>query len=93
MVEGVFRVNLIVTGRVQGVFYRASTMEQAQQLGLVGFVMNLPGRTVEIVVEGQRHAIETLVEWCGRGPSDALVEGVEVRWQEPTGEFKTFVIR
>ncbi len=86
------RANLIVLGRVQGVFYRASTLEQAQQLGLVGWVMNLPDGSVEITVEGRRYAIEDLIAWCRQGPPASEVSEVIVRWEDPTEEFKTFRI-
>ncbi len=86
------RANLIVLGQVQGVFYRASTMEQAQQLGLVGWVMNLSDGSVEITVEGRRYAIEDLIAWCRRGPPMSKVEEVIIRWEEPKAEFDTFRI-
>ena len=84
------RVGLIVSGRVQGVFYRATTMETAQRLGLAGWVRNLPGGEVEVVAEGRRDALEELVAWCGRGPAAARVDEVDARWSQPTGEFSTF---
>ena len=86
------RANLIVLGQVQGVFYRVSTMEQAQQLGLVGSVMNLSDGSVEITVEGRRYAIEDLISWCRQGPPASRVAEVIVRWEEPTDEFTTFRI-
>ena len=86
------RANLIVLGQVQGVFYRVSTMEQAQQLGLVGSVMNLADGSVEITVEGRRYAIEDLISWCRQGPPASRVAEVIVRWEEPTDEFITFRI-
>lgn len=86
------RANLIVIGQVQGVFYRASTLEQAQQLGLVGWVMNLPDGSVEIMVEGRRYAIEDLISWCRQGPPASRVAEVIVRWEDATDEFNTFRI-
>tara|TARA_Y100001934_G_C12103819_1_gene655209 strand:+ start:562 stop:843 length:282 start_codon:yes stop_codon:yes gene_type:complete len=87
------RASILVSGTVQGVFYRASTMEQAQQLDLVGTVMNLGDGSVEIVVEGRRYAIEELITWCRLGPPAASVSDVLVRWDDPTGEFNTFRIQ
>ena len=87
------RVNALVTGRVQGVFYRASTMEQAQGLSLTGWVQNLADGSVEIMAEGPRYALEQLMEWCKVGPADAEVHHVSVRWEKNQGEFKTFRIR
>jgi len=92
MTDELTRANLIVLGRVQGVFFRASTLEQAQQLGLVGWVKNLPEGSVEIVAEGRRYAIEELVTWCRQGPPMAKVMDVLTRWEEATEEFQTFRI-
>ena len=86
------RVNLIILGEVQGVFYRASTLEQAQQLRVTGWVQNLPDGSVEIVAEGPKHALDALIEWCKQGPPDARVDEVIQRWQPFTDEFKTFMI-
>ncbi len=81
---------IIVTGRVQGVFYRAHTEEKALELGLAGWVRNRADGSVEIVAEGPRPAIEKLIAWCHEGPPMANVKGVLVDWQPPTGEFATF---
>lgn len=88
--EDLARVNLIVTGRVQGVFYRASALEQAQSLGLTGWVMNLADSSVEIVAEGPRYALEELTAWCKHGPPEAMVQDVIVRWAKHQAEFRTF---
>ncbi len=87
---GMVRVGLVVSGRVQGVFYRATALETAQRLGLTGWVRNLPGGGVEAVAEGPREAVEEFVEWCRQGPPAARVEDVDTRWTESTGEFSTF---
>ena len=63
MSDPIQRVELIVVGRVQGVFFRASTLEQAQSLNLVGFVENLPDGSVEVVAEGPKYALEDLEKW------------------------------
>ncbi len=86
------RLNLVVSGLVQGVFFRASTLEQAQGLGLLGWVKNLPDGRVEVLAEGPRWALEKLAQWCGHGPKGARVDDVALRWEEPTGEFRTFMI-
>jgi acylphosphatase len=75
-----------VRGRVQGVFFRAETRERARSLGVDGWVTNAPDGSVEAVLEGDRERVESLVRWCGRGPSLAEVEDVEVTWEEPRGE-------
>lgn len=87
------RVHILVSGRVQGVFFRANTQEVAQRLGLSGYVRNLPDGRVEVVAEGEEGALRKLLEWCHEGPPLARVERVEVRWENPTGEFSGFHIR
>ena len=67
----------IVSGRVQGVFFRASTREQAQRLGLGGHARNLPDGSVEVVATGAEDAIETLARWLRHGPPRARVDRVE----------------
>jgi len=86
------RVNFIVSGRVQGVFYRASTLETAQSLGVYGWVKNLAGGEVEVMAEGSRESLELLVAWCRQGPSAANVEDVRIRWSASKDEFRTFMI-
>ena len=87
------RLELLIEGKVQGVFYRASTLEQAQSLNLVGMVQNLPQGMVEVIAEGNRGALEELEKWCHHGPPAAEVKNVSARWKESTGEFKTFSVR
>ncbi len=87
------RVHIYVSGRVQGVFYRSNTRKKALELGLTGWVRNLPDGRVEIVAEGEREKLERLIEWCRRGPPLARVEDLEIRWEEPRGEFDSFTIR
>ncbi|MBI5508296.1 MAG: acylphosphatase [Deltaproteobacteria bacterium] len=92
MSDDLARVSVIVTGSVQGVFFRASTLEQAQGLNLTGWVKNLPDSSVEVVAEGSRYALEQLVDWCRRGPPAARVDEVLVRWGKHLAEFRTFMI-
>lgn len=80
------RVRVIVSGRVQGVFFRATCAAQARTLGLAGWVRNVPGGAVEAAFEGPPHALERMIAWCRRGPEMARVDGVEVVAEEPTGE-------
>jgi acylphosphatase len=84
------RAHLQISGRVQGVCYRASCREQAVRLGLSGEVRNLPDGEVEAVVEGPRAKIEELIAWCRKGPEGARVAGVQVQWSEARGEFTGF---
>lgn len=87
------RVHIRVTGRVQGVFYRANTRETAERLGLSGWVRNMPDGSVEIVAEGDVKQLKALVDWCHRGPPGAKATGVKVDYEYFTGEFETFEIR
>lgn len=67
----------LVSGRVQGVYYRASTREQAQRLGLDGSAVNLPDGRVEVIAAGAPEAIDALEQWLSQGPPTAKVEAVE----------------
>ena len=87
------RVHLVVSGRVQGVAFRASTAEAARRLGLRGWVRNLPDGRVEAEAEGDRPQVEALVAWCRRGPPAARVLDLAVTWGEPRGDLDGFEIR
>jgi acylphosphatase len=84
------RAHIFVSGRVQGVFYRAFVEQEACELGLSGFVRNLPDGRVELVVEGKREQIEKLISRLHVGPPAARVEDVEVSWRPAKGEFDSF---
>jgi acylphosphatase len=84
------RAELLITGMVQGVFYRASAQSEAMRLGLTGEIRNLPSGEVEAIVEGPKERIEEFIAWCRRGPPAARVEDVKVRWGPAQGEFRTF---
>jgi len=75
---------------VQGVSYRAYAREEAQRLGLTGFVRNLADGDVEAVAEGESSAVEAFVRWCHSGPVEARVESVKADEQTPTSEFDAF---
>ena len=87
------RAHLWISGRVQGVFFRATMQEEAERLGVTGWVRNLPDGRVEAVVEGPEEKVKQLIEWAHHGPPAARVEKVEVKWEQPKGEFRTFSIR
>mgnify|MGYP005858153251 CR=1 FL=1 len=87
------RVNIFVSGLVQGVFFRSETRAKAKELGLFGWVRNLANGRVEILAEGEKEKLEKLVDWAKRGPTSARVDGLEVDWQEYKDEFKDFEIR
>lgn len=76
----------VVDGRVQGVYYRASTQEQARALGLRGWVRNLPDGRVELRAQGTRGRVEALLAWCRKGPPSARVASVDVDWEAPDPE-------
>ncbi|SFG13737.1 acylphosphatase [Halopelagius inordinatus] len=80
------RAHVFVSGRVQGVFYRASTRDAARERGVDGWVRNLDDGRVEAVFEGPRPDVEQMVEWCHTGSTAADVEGVEVTYDDPEGE-------
>jgi acylphosphatase len=80
------RARVLISGKVQGVFFRASAEEEARSRGLAGWVRNTPDGQVEAVFEGEREAIEAMIAWCHRGPSGARVVDVAVTWEEPRGE-------
>ena len=86
------RVRLRIAGRVQGVFFRASTQDHAQRLGIGGWVRNCPDGSVEVCAEGERSQIENLIAWCRNGPRGAQVNEVGVQWEEFNGEFPDFRI-
>jgi len=69
----------VVHGTVQGVFYRSSAEQEAQRLGVAGWVRNLPDGTVELVVEGEDAAVRQMLDWAGRGPRRAEVTDVQVQ--------------
>ena len=84
--------NIRVNGKVQGVFYRASTADEAKSLGLNGFVLNEPNGSVCIEVEGEESIVNKLIEWARVGPSRAIVDGLQVT-DGPIQGFKGFEIR
>jgi len=84
------RVSVLISGMVQGVFFRASARDEARRLGLTGWVKNRYDGKVETVAEGPRDRLEALVTWLRKGPPSARVRDVSVEWSAPTGEFKEF---
>lgn len=77
------RAHVRVQGSVQGVFFRVETRDRARSLGVSGWVRNLPDGAVEAVFEGDDPQVESMVDWCHRGPSGADVHDVDVAWEEP----------
>ena len=86
------QIHLVVRGRVQGVFYRASAQREAKRLGVTGWVKNRPDGSLEIVAEGEEDQVKDFLAWAQHGPSTARVDKVETRWRSYTGEFAEFRI-
>jgi len=91
--ESAFRLHASIEGRVQGVGYRYFVVDEAQALGLNGWVRNRWDETVEVVAEGPRPALETLLNVLQRGPVQAQVTQIKVDWQPAQGNFNDFNIR
>ena len=86
------RAHVWITGRVQGVFFRAYTRDAAQLIGVAGWVRNLPDGRVEAVFEGEADKVEKMMEWCREGSPMSRVDRVEVLEEVYTGDFDRFVI-
>lgn len=86
------RLRIRIRGKVQGVRYRASAAEEAQRLGVVGWVQNLPDGSVEATAEGTPAAVEAFVRWAHRGPSAARVTDVSVDNEPATFAEQSFLV-
>ena len=86
------RAHVFISGRVQGVFYRASTKNMAEQLGLKGWVRNTSDGLVEAVFDGEETAVKDMISWCHKGPRSAEVSDVTVDYTKFLGEFEEFCI-
>ena len=86
------RAHAVISGRVQGVFFRAETQRAAEGFGVLGWVRNKRDGTVEAVFEGEQQAVDAVLQWCKEGPNLAVVKNVEVKWLDFTGEFERFDI-
>ena len=87
------RLQAIVTGRVQGVNFRAHAQAEATRLGLTGYALNRNDGSVQVVAEGERAALEQLLAWLRRGPPSARVDDVRAKWQAARQEFSRFEVR
>jgi len=86
-------VQAVVYGYVQGVFFRAFVSRRADELGLTGYVHNLPNEAVEVLAEGERKRLERLINHLKAGPPGARVERVVASWSEYSGSYSGFSIR
>jgi acylphosphatase len=87
------RAHVYVSGRVQGVFFRGTVQERAEQLGLTGWVRNLPDGRVEALFEGEPGKVREMVRWCEEGPSHATVESVVAEFETPAEDLQGFEVR
>ena len=86
------RAHTIISGRVQGVFFRVETKRAADGFGVFGWVKNRSDGTVEALFEGDQGRVDAMLEWCQEGPAHAQVSDVKVEWEDYAGEFTTFDI-
>lgn len=80
------RAHVWVRGHVQGVYFRAYAEDEAAFRRIAGWIRNTPDNRVEAVFEGDRAAVDAMIQWCHRGSPASRVEGVDVRWDAPQGE-------
>lgn len=86
------RAHVIVSGRVQGVYFRGNTRNEAQKYGVAGWVQNLPDGRVEAVFDGEEEDVGRVIEFVKKGPSHAKVTDLDIKWEEYNGEFNDFRI-
>jgi len=87
------RAHVFISGRVQGVNFRATTQRQVEPLGVNGYVRNLPDGRVEAVFEGEEASVQQAIDWCRDGPPAARVDDLNVEWETSTDQFQGFSIR
>lgn len=86
------RARVLISGLVQGVFFRAHTRDEARKYGVKGWVRNLPRGQVEALLEGDKQAVERVIAWCHQGPPYAAVQDVRVQWEPYQGDQQEFRI-
>ncbi|HXU95716.1 MAG TPA: acylphosphatase [Candidatus Nitrosotalea sp.] len=87
------RVHLLISGRVQGVYFRQGMMETAEKNNVLGWVRNLPDNKVESILEGNDSNVDAVIEWAHFGPAGAVVDELKISEENYTGEFQEFKIR
>jgi acylphosphatase len=87
------RAHIFISGRVQGVFFRQEIKEKAEELGVFGWVKNLPDGQVEAVFEREKDKVEQIIKWVQKGPSLAKINGLDLTWEDFKNEFKKFEIK
>jgi acylphosphatase len=91
--KAVLEAYVVVSGRVQGVFFRASTSDVATRCGVRGYVRNLPGYKVEVVPQGERASVEQVIAFLREGPPGAVVTDIAVDWRDPAETYEGFHVR
>lgn len=86
------RAHVYIHGRVQGVFFRATTRDMARVFGVKGWVKNCLDGSVEAVFEGKHESVDKVVDWCRKGPAGAFVKQIDVCWEKYSGEFNEFSV-
>ena len=86
------KIHLLISGNVQGVFYRANAKKKAEEFNLTGWVKNTPNNEVEVLAEGEEENLKKLIEWCYNGSENAAVKDVKVEWSENENKFDLFEI-
>jgi len=87
------RVHLLISGRVQGVYFRQTMMETAEKNNVLGWVQNLPDDKVESMLEGNDSNVDAVIEWAHFGPAGAVVDELKITEESYIGEFSKFEIR
>ena len=87
------RVHIYASGLVQGVFFRDNTRQKAQELGVFGWIKNLPDGKVEIIVEGEKKKVKELIEWIKEGPGLVRIDNLDLEEEDYQGEFESFGIK
>ena len=87
------QIKLVITGRVQGVFFRAETKKTADRLGINGYVKNLSDGSVEAVIKGDPASVSQMIEWCRTGPAISKVQSVKTEEISSVSNFNTFDVR
>ncbi|MEA3279241.1 MAG: acylphosphatase [Thermodesulfobacteriota bacterium] len=86
------RAHVLIVGRVQGVFFRMETKRTADREGVYGWVRNKRDGAVEALFEGDEGSVRAVVEWCKKGPPISIVNNVDIKWEDYTGEYGDFEI-
>ena len=87
------QIKLVITGRVQGVFFRAETKKAADRLGISGYVKNLSDGSVEAVIKGDQASVSQMIAWCRKGPAISKVQSVKMEEISSVSDFNTFDVR